>query len=179
MLKAIATPLLIDQLCKSPENKKKEKKKTKPKITKMVATNYLSEAKKPMVSIGHKIRTALWCAQVEKRLIIGLNEAVKMLSKAPNNSLFCILAPAKVGDTSTHIQEVLLKAYCYENDIYIIKVDAAEKLTRILGTRQIQSCCLIQKSIDNASDITAIEGELTDYCEEIWNEPIEIIIDLP
>ncbi|XP_031639125.1 growth arrest and DNA damage-inducible protein GADD45 alpha-like [Contarinia nasturtii] len=144
----------------------------------MVATNYLSEAKKPMVSIGHKIRAALWCAQVERRLIIGLNEAVKMLSKAPNNSLFCILAPAN-GDTSTHIQEVLLEAYCYENDIYIIKVDAAEKLTRILGTRRPESCCLIQKSVINAADITAIEGELIDYCEEIWNEPNETPIDLP
>ncbi|XP_055318007.1 uncharacterized protein LOC129576666 [Sitodiplosis mosellana] len=144
----------------------------------MVATNYLSETKKPMVSVGHKIRAALWCAQVEKRLIIGLNEAVKMLSKAPDNSLFCILAPAK-GDTSTHIQEVLLEAYCYENDIYMVKVDAAEKLTRILGTRQSQTCCLIQKSTINAADITAIEGELIDYCEEIWNETNVTPIALP
>lgn len=132
-----------------------------------------------MVSVGHKIRAALWCAQVEKRLIIGLNEAVKMLSKAPNNSLFCVLAPAKAGDTSTHIQEVLLEAYCYENDIYIIKVDAAEKLTRILGTRRSESCVLIQKSVVNAADITAIEGELIDYCEEIWNEPTDTFIALP
>lgn len=144
----------------------------------MVATNYLSETKKSMVSIGHKVRAALWCAQVEKRLIIGLNEAVKMLAKAPNNSLFCILAPAK-GDTSTHIQEVLLEAYCYENDIYMVKVDGAEKLTRILGTRQSQTCVLIQKSIQNAADITAIEGELIDYCEEIWNEPHSDPIALP
>lgn len=145
----------------------------------MVATNYLSDIKKPMVGVGHKIRAALWCAQVEKRLIIGLSEAVKRLSKSPNDSLFCILAPAKVGDTSTHIQEVLLEAYCYENDIYIIKVDTAAKLTRILGTRRPESCVLIQKSIENAADITAIEGELIDYCEEIWNEPNDAPIDLP
>lgn len=145
----------------------------------MVATNFLSQTEKPMIGIGHKIRAALWCAQVERRLIIGLNEAVKMLSKTPNESLFCILAPAKAGDTSTHIQEVLLEAYCYENDIYIIKVDAAEKLTRILGTRRCESCVLIQKSVINAADITAIEGELIDYCEEIWNEPTETPIALP
>lgn len=146
----------------------------------MVATNYLSETKKPMVSIGQKIRAALWCAQVEKRLITGLNEAVKILSKAPNNSLFCVLAPSKIGDTSAaHIQEVLLEAYCYENDIYIIKVDTAEKLTRILGSHQPQTCVLIQKSPKNASDITAIENELIDYCEEIWNEPNDQPIALP
>lgn len=144
----------------------------------MVATNYLSESKKPMISIGQKIRAALWCAQVEKRLVIGLNEAVKRLAKSPTNSLFCVLA--KDGDKSgSHIQEVLLQAYCYENDIYIIKVDAAEKLTRILGSRQLQSCVLIQKSPKNAADITAIEGELIDYCEEIWNEPNDEPIPLP
>lgn len=145
---------------------------------KMVATNYSCERKKPLVSIGHKICAALWCAQVEGRLVIGLNEAVRMLSKSPNNSLFCILSPAP-GDTSNHIQEVLLQAYCYENDIYCIKVDAAEKLTRILGTRRPQSCVLIQKSPKNAADITAIEGELIDYCEEIWNEPNDTTICLP
>lgn len=145
----------------------------------MVATNYSCEKKKPMVSIGHKICAALWCAQVEERLIIGLNEAVRMLSKSPNNSLFCILAPAPAGNTSTHIQEVLLEAYCYENDIYIMKVNTAERLTRILGTRRPQSCVLIQKSPTNAADITAIEGELIDYCEEIWNEPNATPISLP
>lgn len=146
----------------------------------MVAPNYLSDTKKPMVSIGQKIRAALWCAQVEKRLIIGLNDAVKMLSKAASNSLFCVLAPAKIDDKSgSHIQEILLKAYCYENDIYMIKVDAVEKLTRILGSRQPQTCVLIQKSLRNAADITAIEGELIDYCEEIWNDPNDEPVPLP
>lgn len=146
---------------------------------KMVASSYSSDRKKPMVQIGHKICAALWCAQIEDRLIIGLNEAVRMLSQTPNNSLFCIMTPASAGDTSTHIQEVLLEAYCYENDIYIIKVDTAVKLSRILGTRRQQSCVLIQKSPKNAADITAIEGELIDYCEEIWNEPNNTLIILP
>lgn len=140
----------------------------------MVVTNYISEAKtvKPakmavMDTIGHKVRAALWCAQVEQRVVIGLNESIKRLAKSPSDSLFCIMAPSQVGH---HIQEVLLEAYCYENDIYMIKVDAAEKLTRILGARRPQTCVLIQKSLKNAADITAIEGELIDYCEEIWNE---------
>lgn len=147
----------------------------------MVATNYLSEAKTVKTAkmardtIGHKVRAAVWCAQVEKRLVVGLSEAVKRLSKSPNDSLFCIMAPAKAGDTANHIQEVLLEAYCYENDIYIIKVDSDEKLTRILGVRRSQSCVLIQKSQANAADITAIEGELIDYCEEIWNQPDELV----
>lgn len=91
-----------------------------------------------------------------------------------------MLASTKIGDTlGSHIQEVLLEAYCYENDIYMIKVDTVEKLTRILGSHQPQSCILIQKSAKNAADITAIEGELIDYCEAIWNEPHNEPVPLP
>lgn len=131
------------------------------------------------MNIGMKIRAALWHAQIEKRLIVGLPEAVKNLSKTPDEFLFCIMAPAEAGDTSTHIQEVLLEAYCYENDIYIIKVDAAEKLTRILGTRAAQSCVLIQKNIVNDESLTAVESELIDYCEDCWDEPNKETIVLP
>lgn len=145
----------------------------------MVATNFWSETKKSEENLGHKVRATLWCAQIEQRLIIGLNEAIKHLSNAPHESLFCILAPAAIDDTTTHIQEVLLEAYCYENDIYMMKVDATEKLTRILGIRQYQSCVLIQKPIENVDHVTAIESELIDYCEEYWNEPTKMAISLP
>lgn len=150
----------------------------------MVATNYLSELKKSTpISIGHKIRTALWHAQVENRLITGLSAAVKSLSKTPDESFMCILAQPKTGDSSTHMLEVLLEAYCYENDIYIIKVDNADKLSRIVGTRNTESCVLIQKNIINnsldAEKMTTVENELVDYCEEVWELPDKATVVLP
>lgn len=145
----------------------------------MVATNYLNDNKKPIMNIGHKIRAALWHAQTEKRLIVGLPEAVKSLSKTPDEYLFCILAPVDANDTSTHIQEVLLEAYCYENDIYILKVDAADKVSRILGIHTIESCVLIQKSMMHQDRLTVVENELVDYCEDNWNETNKKVINLP
>lgn len=165
----------------------REKKEAKNQIEiKMVATNYQSEHQKStssIISIGHKIRAAVWHAQVEKRLVIGLSSAVKSLSKTPDESLFCILAPPKSVDASSHMLEVLLEAYCYENGIYIIKVDSIEKLTRILGTHQTESCVLIQKNMLNGSldaeHSTAVENDLVDHCEDLWDVPDKSAVALP
>lgn len=151
----------------------------------MVASNYLCETKKPSspITVGLKIRAALWQAQVEKRVIIGLSAAVKSLSKTPDESLFCIMAQPNSGDSSTHMLEVLLEAYCYENDIYIIKVDSTDKLSRILGTRVNESCVLIQKNIINntldAENLTSVENDLVDFCEDVWDMPEKTDIILP
>lgn len=163
----------------------KKVKKNRSEI-KMVATNCRSEQPKApssTISIGYKIRAALWHAQVEKRLVIGLSSAVKSLSKTPDESLFCVLAPPKSGDSSTHMLEVLLEAYCYENDIYIIKVDSDEKLTRILGSHQTESCVLIQKNMLNSSldaeNLTSVENDLVDHCEDLWDVPDKSAVALP
>lgn len=66
--------------------------------------------------------SVLEVAQRQSRVVIGVPATVKYLSVAPEESLFCVLAPPKEGDSAMHIQEVLLKAFCLENDIYIIQV---------------------------------------------------------
>lgn len=73
-------------------------------------------------NVAKELEKALKMAQKESRVVIGVPAAVKFLSAAPEDSLFCILAPPKMRDSATHIQEVLLKAFCLENDIYIIQV---------------------------------------------------------
>lgn len=83
--------------------------------------NSVSAADSKM-NIGKIVKTSLLRAQSESRVIIGLSASVKSLSKAPQDALFCFLAPPNDGDSATHMHEVLLQAYCFENDIYIIKV---------------------------------------------------------
>lgn len=73
-------------------------------------------------NIGYTVKAALLRAQDEDRVITGLSAAVKSLSKTPSDALFCMIAPPAAGDYATHMQEVLLQAYCFENDIYIVKV---------------------------------------------------------
>lgn len=133
-------------------------------------------------TIGRTVRSALMKAQTESRLIVGLGSAIKVLSKAPEGSLFCIMAEPKAGDSATHMHEVLLEAFCYENDIYVIKVDSADKLSRILNMNTLESCCLVQKTWtgDNENDsFNKLESVLVDHCEDCWDMPQQPIIELP
>lgn len=72
--------------------------------------------------VANAVRHTLWTAQTENRLIAGLKPAIDTLSEIPEEALFCFIAPAKKEDSASHINEVLLKAFCYENDIYTIEV---------------------------------------------------------
>lgn len=148
----------------------------------MVATNFLAQTSKKTSTpnIANKVQAALWCAQIEQRLVIGLNKAIKTLSDAPDSSLFCIMANSTSDDKkSTHIQEVLLEAFCYENEVYTIKVDSAEKLARILGIKNSERCVLVKKSTLDMENLTTIENEIVDYCEQYWNIPCKTPIILP
>ncbi|KAH8373124.1 hypothetical protein KR009_012299 [Drosophila setifemur] len=135
--------------------------------------------------IGRTVRSALLRAQNESRVIVGLSAAINVLSKSPEGSLFCLMAVPNDGDSATHMHEVLLEAFCYEHDIYVIKVDDATKLSRILGQETVESCCLVQKTwAGNLQDgdeeqLTKAENQLVDYCEAHWDAPQHPIVQLP
>lgn len=134
--------------------------------------------------IGDTVRSALVDAMNEDRLVLGLLDSVKTLAKAPEDSLFCIMAQPEIGDSATHMHEVLLEAYCYENGIYIIKVDSSSKLCRIIGTSEMESCVLVQKSMatsghDDVDHYSDVEDLLVDHCEAHWDVPIQPIVQLP
>lgn len=134
--------------------------------------------------IGRTVKSALLKAQAESRVIVGLSAAIQVLSKSPEGSLFCLMAVPQVGDSATHMHEVLLEAFCYENDIYVIKVDCPTKLSRILGKTVLESCCLVQKSWTGADEsgeeqLNKQEEQLVDYCEAYWDAPQHPIVELP
>jgi len=134
--------------------------------------------------IGSTVRSTLLLAMKENRLVLGLLDTIKTLAKAPEDSLFCIMAQPEEGDTATHMHEVLLEAYCYENGIYIIKVDNSSKLCRIIGTSEMESCMLVQKSMVTIGNcetehFSDVEDLLIDHCEAHWNAPMQPIIQLP
>lgn len=134
------------------------------------------------LEVGLAAKHALLLAKIENRLIMGLSDAISNFAKTPEDFLFCFMAPPKPGDSATHMHEVLLQAFCFEHDIYIIKVDSAEKLSRLLGSSTVQSCALIQKtwSPDHQTEVLSkVEEKLVDYCEEHWESPVKPIIKLP
>lgn len=131
------------------------------------------------------VKKVLEEAKSDERLVVGLSTAVKTLAIENEDTVFCILAQAKPGDSATHMQLILLEAYCYENGIYTIKVDDQEKLSTIIGVDKLECCVLVQrfKHKENASTkqpklkLIDLEERLIDHCEDNWNA--QPIIRLP
>lgn len=133
--------------------------------------------------IEHTARLAILRASFEKRLIIGLSAAIRTLSKNSANSLICFIAESEREDSATNMNITLLEAFCYENDIYVIKVDCAKKLSRISGSLDMtHPCVLIQmpagKDKTEVDNLTAAEHALIDHCEFHWDWPDQIM-ELP
>ncbi|CAH4029670.1 uncharacterized protein LOC123710910 [Pieris brassicae] len=141
--------------------------------------------------IGRCIETVLRRACLEKRLTIGLMPALKYLSTNRRGALFCIQAEASPGDSATHMQEVLLQAFCMENEIYTIKVDSEDKLKNLLGCSKTSldfSCVLIHYPfMDPFSDccemdltiLSGAEKDLINHCETNWGYSQIPVIKLP
>lgn len=138
--------------------------------------------------IGSICSTALRNAKQQDRLIVGLSQAIKTLSNDPEDTMFCILAQPKPGDSAAHMQVILLEAFCYENGIYTINVDDTEKLSTIVGAPKLENCVLMQRfkhqtDINNNQPLKLmffdLEEKLTDHCEDYWDSQHKPIIRLP
>ncbi|XP_013195091.1 growth arrest and DNA damage-inducible protein GADD45 alpha [Amyelois transitella] len=141
--------------------------------------------------IGLCLKTVLRRACIEKRLTIGLLPAIQYLSKNSDGALFCVTAEAPPGDSATHMQEVLLQAFCTENDIYVIKVDSQNKMKSLIGDRCTSSdysCVLVHypytdpfmdsQEID-LSILSQAEQDLIEHCELNWHYPQPPVVKLP
>lgn len=135
-------------------------------------------------NIGKIIHCALDRAMYESRLVVGLAASAKELStKGNGDAMFCLLATPEAGDSATHMHTILLEAFCFENDIYIIKLDSGKKLSRILGTSALETCVLIQRPWNDGDpkneQYTADEEAMVNHCEAFWDVPQQPIIALP
>lgn len=139
------------------------------------------------MTIGETIKEILLEAQKENRLISGLSNASTYLKESENaeHSLFFFIVQSSTSDSLAHIQEVILQSFCFENDIYIIKLDSVEKLNKILGSEQrCDTCALVQKLSQNKGQsrkekYTERETILIDHCEDFWDELVQPVIKLP
>lgn len=73
-------------------------------------------------NIARAVNNVLTQAKKECRLICGLLPAIAYLEKNPEDVLLCFLPETNPGDAATHMQTVLLQAFCYENYIPVIQV---------------------------------------------------------
>ncbi|VVD00915.1 unnamed protein product [Leptidea sinapis] len=124
-------------------------------------------------------------ACAENRLTIGLMPALQFLSKNSAGTMFCIQAAARPGDSATHIHQVLLKAFCLENDIHTIMVDSEEKLKKLLvcGNTPVDCTCLVHYPYDPFADceptdlsiLSPSERDLIDYYDNNLGFSVPVI----
>ncbi|KFB36643.1 AGAP007650-PA-like protein [Anopheles sinensis] len=136
------------------------------------------------VGVGSSARKMLLTALEEKRLVVGLSSAIRSLATEPNRFSFCFLAPLENDESGGHLQEVLLEAFCFEHDIYIIRVDSADKLSRLVQSPVVASCALIRKLPAKMvrrmnSAYRRSESILVEHCELCWEEPHKPVVKLP
>lgn len=80
---------------------------------------------------GRAVQGVLGQARAERRLVCGLLPAIGLLEEEPEAVLFCMLSDCRPGDSTTHMHQVLLQAFCLENDIPVIQVGTIFFLTEI------------------------------------------------
>lgn len=141
--------------------------------------------------MGSIVKKILLQATLEKRLLLGITEIVKFLTHDQNNlPIMCFMASTTQKDYASHMQEVLLQAYCLENDIYIVKVDNIKNFNRILGSSTTESCALVCANPSGDSDsegsfldqdyqMTKNERKVIDFCEDHWEDSEHSTIRLP
>lgn len=143
--------------------------------------------------LGRIIRTVLAEARKDSRLICGLLPAIACLDKAADETIMCLLAESRPGDSSAHLQTVLLQAFCYENYIPVIKVDSSEKLAELCGTTSDGGggvgcqCAIITRDLtipwnedDNYSPpMNDVEQSLADFYEATLEEYPSPVVKLP
>ncbi|XP_050297336.1 uncharacterized protein LOC126736821 [Anthonomus grandis grandis] len=140
--------------------------------------------------LGRTLRTTLTTARVERRLICGLLPAISHLEKTPDEVVLCVLPTARPGDAATHIQTVLLQAFCYENYIPVIQVDSSDKLAKFCGLSTKKdnnscNCAIITRDVtlpisgEDVIPLTENEQFLTDFYECTLEEFPRPVIELP
>uniref|UniRef100_A0AAG5D636 Ribosomal protein eL8/eL30/eS12/Gadd45 domain-containing protein n=1 Tax=Anopheles atroparvus TaxID=41427 RepID=A0AAG5D636_ANOAO len=136
------------------------------------------------VGVGSSARKTLLSALEEKRLVVGLPSAIRSLAVEPDKFSFCFLAPSENDECGGHMQEVLLEAFCFEHEIYIIRVDSADKLSRLVQSPVVASCALVRKLPAKkirrmSSAYRRSESILVEHCELYWEEPHKPVVKLP
>ncbi|XP_014746565.1 PREDICTED: growth arrest and DNA damage-inducible protein GADD45 alpha [Sturnus vulgaris] len=87
-----------------------------------------------MEQAGDALEEVLSKALSQRSLTLGVYEAAKLLNVDPDNVVLCLLAAEEeeAGDAALQIHFTLLRAFCCENDINILRVSNPARLAQLL-----------------------------------------------
>ncbi|KAI4879665.1 hypothetical protein NFI96_009446 [Prochilodus magdalenae] len=124
-----------------------------------------------MASEGACLVEAVMCARDEGRLTAGVYECAKIMNDDPDSVSFCVLAMDEEFecDIALQIHFTLIQAFCFDNDISIVRVSDAQRLAELLGDKAGQledaHCVLITNPTEGSWEDPALE-KLHVFCAE-------------
>ncbi|KAF5903731.1 growth arrest and DNA damage-inducible protein GADD45 gamma-like, partial [Clarias magur] len=100
-----------------------------------------------MVNESKSLSEALQTAEAEGRVTVGVYECAKIMNDDPDSVSFCVLAMDEEFecDIALQIHFTLIQAFCFDNDISIVRVNDVQRLGEIVGAKdQTEDChCLL------------------------------------
>nr|XP_023658803.1 growth arrest and DNA damage-inducible protein GADD45 gamma-like [Paramormyrops kingsleyae]XP_023658807.1 growth arrest and DNA damage-inducible protein GADD45 gamma-like [Paramormyrops kingsleyae] len=121
--------------------------------------------------IGETLEDALTVAKNNDCLTVGVYESAKVMNIDPDSVSFCILATDEEYecDIALQIHFTLIQAFCFDNDINIVRVNDMQRLADIIGDKsgdvEDAHCVLITNPAEGSWEDPALE-KLHLFCEE-------------
>ncbi|KAK7143429.1 hypothetical protein R3I93_014552 [Phoxinus phoxinus] len=120
---------------------------------------------------GQALEEVLLSAKANDYLTIGVYESAKIMNVDPDSVSFCVLAMDEdfECDIALQIHFTLIQAFCFDNDISIVRVNDIQRLSEIVGDKPEQfedaHCVLITNPAEDSWEDPALE-KLHLFCEE-------------
>ncbi|XP_051533299.1 growth arrest and DNA damage-inducible protein GADD45 gamma-like [Myxocyprinus asiaticus] len=120
---------------------------------------------------GKALEDILVSAKANECLTIGVYESAKVMNVDPDSVSFCVLAMDEEFecDIALQIHFTLIQAFCFDNDISIVRVNDMQRLSEIVGDKSGQlddaHCVLITNPTEGSWEDPALE-KLHLFCEE-------------
>ncbi|XP_062867557.1 growth arrest and DNA damage-inducible protein GADD45 gamma-like [Trichomycterus rosablanca] len=123
-----------------------------------------------MVNESKALVEAVQGADVEGRVTVGVYECAKIMNEDPDSVSFCVLAMDEEFecDIALQIHFTLIQAFCFDNDISIVRVNDVQRLAEIVGAKSEDEdchCLLITTPADGSWEDPSLE-KLHMFCEE-------------
>ncbi|KAF4070299.1 hypothetical protein AMELA_G00284110 [Ameiurus melas] len=125
-----------------------------------------------MRSAGRVLEEVLVSSKQQDRLTVGVYESAKVMNIDPDSVALCVLASGDQyeWDVALQIHFTLIQAFCFDNDINIVRVHDIERLAHIVGDVGTSDggdahCVLVTRPSEAAWKDAGLE-KLGVFCEE-------------
>ncbi|KAJ8402016.1 hypothetical protein AAFF_G00372510 [Aldrovandia affinis] len=135
--------------------------------------NTTGESKR-MPCAGRTLQDLLISARKQDCLTVGVYESAKVMNVDPDSVVFCVLATDEEFecDIALQIHFTLIQAFCFDNDISIVRVNDMQRLTNLVGNKseglEDTHCILITNLAEGSKEDPALE-RLHLFCAERRN----------